>query len=75
MHREEITNIVEQLDQLDEACRVGVGRVKKINADLEVTDDEDIIEDLQEQRERAFMFLQSLLTQMEILFRQVGIDP
>ena len=71
----EINNVLEQLDALDNQCQVGVGRVKKINADLEEADDEDIIEDLQEQKQRALMYLQSLLAQMEILFRQVGIDP
>jgi hypothetical protein len=72
---QDVKNILEQLDQLDEQCQVGVGRVKKIDADIAEADDEDTLEDLQKQRKRALMFLQSLLTQMEILFRQVGIDP
>jgi hypothetical protein len=75
MYIEEIRNVLEQLDMLDAQCQVGVGRVKKINADISEADDEDTLEDLQEQRKRALMFLQSLLTQMEVLFRQVGIDP
>lgn len=75
MYIQEAKNILEQLDVLDSQCRVGVGRVQKIDADISEADDNDVIEGLQEQRERALMFLQSLLTQMEILFRQVGIDP
>ncbi|MCI1642987.1 MAG: hypothetical protein LKI21_00300 [Bifidobacterium crudilactis] len=75
MHIEEVRNILERLDVLDAQCQVGVGRVKKINADIAEADDEDVIDDLQEQRERALMFLQSLLTQMEVLFREVGIEP
>jgi hypothetical protein len=75
MHIEEVRNILERLDVLDAQCQVGVGRVKKINADIAEADDEDVIYDLQEQRERALMFLQSLLTQMEVLFREVGIEP
>lgn len=75
MNIEELKNILEQLDALDAQCQVGVGRVKKINADIAEADDEDVIADLQEQRQRALMTLQGLLTQMEMLFRQVGIDP
>ncbi|MCI1650300.1 hypothetical protein [Bifidobacterium tibiigranuli] len=71
---EELKKINEQLEPLDRQREAALRRMLKIDSDIMEATDADIIEDLQEQRERARIHILTILTQMEPLFRQAGFD-
>jgi hypothetical protein len=71
---EELIKIDEQLEPLNRQRAAALRRMIKIEADIEQATDADIIEDLQEQHERARIHILTILTQMEPLFRQAGFD-
>jgi hypothetical protein len=71
---EELKKIDEALEPLDQQREAALRRMLKIEADIEQATDADIIEDLQEQHERARIHILTILTQMEPLFRQAGFD-
>ncbi|MEE8761931.1 hypothetical protein [Bifidobacterium subtile] len=71
---EELKKINEQLEPLDQQREAALRRMIKIDADIEQATDADIIEDLQEQHERARIHILTILAQMEPLFRRAGFD-
>jgi chaperonin cofactor prefoldin len=71
---EELKKIDEALEPLDRQREAALRRMLKIDADISEADDDDVIEDLKEQRERARIHILTILSQMEPLFRQAGFD-
>jgi hypothetical protein len=71
---EELIKIDEQLEPLNRQRAAALRRMIKIEADIEQATDADIIEDLQEQHERARIHILTILAQMEPLLRQAGFD-
>jgi uncharacterized protein (DUF4213/DUF364 family) len=71
---EELIKIDEQLEPLNRQRAAALRRMIKIDADIEEATDKDVIEDLQEQRQRARIHILTILAQMEPLLRQAGFD-
>jgi hypothetical protein len=71
---EELIKIDEQLEPLNRQRATALRRMIKIDADIEEATDKDVIEDLQEQRQRARIHILTILAQMEPLLRQAGFD-